>query len=130
MPTSNRLLITFWSTKATAPETYSAGRCSRIWLLLSRMVVRFCTVSWRAMSTSKSTYLKALLSRDICEMAVMIMSLVATGTRPEKSGICLLVISVVGIWASRKSRSMHISESEKLDSERTGRVVGRSEACA
>ncbi|MCY1559342.1 hypothetical protein D9M68_963680 [compost metagenome] len=82
------------------------------------------------MSTSKSTYLNALLRRDICEMAVMIMSLVATGTRPEKSGICLLVIRVVGIWASRKSRSMHMSESEKLDSERTGRVAGRSSACA
>ena len=60
----------------------------------------------------------------------MTMSLVATGTRPEKSGICLLVMSVVGISASRIMRSMHISESLKLDMERTGRVAGRSEVLA
>ena len=38
---SKRLLVTFWSTNEMAPEMYSAGRCSWIWLLLSKMVVRF-----------------------------------------------------------------------------------------
>ena len=120
------LLITLWSTKAIAPDTYSAGRCNCIWLLLSRMVVRFCTVSWRAISTSKSTKRKALLRRDICDSEVVIISFVATGTLPEKSMNCLLVISVVGNCASRSIRSMQTSDSEKLETERTGRTTGRS----
>ena len=76
------------------------------------------------MSTSKSTKRKALLSRDICDNAVAIMSLVATGTLPEKSMNCLLVISVVGNCASRSMRSMQVSDSEKLDTERVGRTTG------
>ena len=56
----------------------------------------------------------------------MIMSFAAAGTRLEKSGMDLLVINVVGNCDSRSIRSMHISDSEKLDSDRVGRTVGRS----
>ena len=62
--------------------------------------------------------------------AVMIIPLASTGTRVEKSGICLLALRVVGSCASRNRWSMHISESEKLETERTGRVEGRSAALA
>jgi hypothetical protein len=37
----------------------------------------------------------------------------------------LLVMSVVGTCAARSMWSMHISESEKLDTERVGRTTGR-----
>ena len=39
---------------------------------------------------------------------------------------CLLVMSVVGTCAARSMWSMHISESEKLETERVGRTTGRS----
>ena len=68
--------------------------------------------------------------RDICDSAVTTICLAATGTRPEKSGMKVLVMSMVGTSASRIISSMQASESLKLDIERTGRVAGRSEALA
>ena len=42
----------------------------------------------------------------------------------------LLEMSVGGTWASWNRRSMHMSESEKLEMERTGRTTGRAATLA
>lgn len=59
----------------------------------------------------------------------MIMFLVVMGMCFEKLGICLLVISVVGIWVFWKRWFMYIREFEKFDSDCVGWWVGWLVVC-
>src|SRR5689334_23908375 len=67
----------------------------------------------------------ALLVRDISDSAVKIMSFAATDALLDGSGICLLVMSVVGTRSARSIESMQARPSLKPVIARTGSAIGR-----